>query len=82
MQFIWSTKESGVDGIVHVPAISRYLHGVRLVMRAFSYGAQIDDGLPPFEMDRENIGHAWPDRLLYLKANIKRKLDLMLESER
>jgi hypothetical protein len=82
LEYIWSTKESGVDGIVHVPSISRHLHGVRLVMRAFSYGAQKDEGLPPYEMDSGNIGHAWPDRLLYLKANIKRKLDLMLESER
>ena len=71
-----------MDGIVHVPAISRHLHGVRLVMSAFSYGAQIDDGLPPFEMDRENIGHAWPDRLLHLKANIEQKQDRLLESDR
>ena len=48
-------------------------------MRAYSYGAQIDEGLPPFEIDSEDIGHAWPDRLLYLKANIARKQDLILE---
>lgn len=82
MQFIWSTKESGVDGIVHVPSISRHLHGVRLVMRAFSYGAQKDEGMPPYEMNSENIGHAWPERLLYLKANIERKQSRLLDSDR
>jgi len=81
-EYIMSTKEAGADGIVFVPAISQYLHGARLVYRAFSYGAQKDDGLPPYEMDREDIGHPWPDPLLFLKANIERKLDLMLESDR
>ena len=74
-----SSKEAGADGIVFVPAISQYLHGARLVYRAFSYGAQIDDGMPPYEMESENIGQPWPDRLLHFKANIERKLDLMLE---
>jgi len=82
LEYIWSTKESGVDGIVHVPSISRHLHGVRLVIRAFSYGAQIDDGLSPFEMESENIGHPWPDRLLHLKANIARKQSRLLDPDR
>ena len=79
-EYIMSSKEAGADGIVFVPAISQYLHGARLVYRAFSYGAQKDDGQPPFQMESEDIGHPWPDPLLYLKANIERKLDLMLES--
>ncbi len=78
-EYIMSSKEAGADGIVFVPTISQYLHGARLVYRAFSYGAQIDDGMPPYEMESENIGHPWPDRLLHFKANIERKLDLMLE---
>lgn len=82
LNFIWSTKESGVDGIVHVPSISLHLHGVRLVMRAFSYGAQIDDGMPPFELDSENIGHTWPKRLLNLKADIERKQGRMQNLDR
>jgi hypothetical protein len=78
-EYIMSSKEVGADGIVFVPAISQHLHGASLVFRAFSYGAQKDEGLPPYEMESENIGHPWPDRLLYLKANIMRKLDLELE---
>lgn len=82
LEYIFGSKDSCIDGIVHVPAISQHLHGVHLMMHAFSYGARIEDkDLPPFEMYGEDIGHAWPDRLLYLKANIERKQSRLLESE-
>lgn len=82
LEYILCPKDTGVDGIVHVPAISRHLHGVQLVFHAYSYGSQIDDGMPPFDMYGEDIGHAWPDRLLYLKANIERKQSRLLDPDR
>jgi gamma-glutamylcyclotransferase (GGCT)/AIG2-like uncharacterized protein YtfP len=82
LEYILCPKDSGVDGIVHVPAKSRHLHGVQLVFHAYSYGSQIDDGMPPFAMYGEDIGHAWPDRLLNLKANIERKQSRLLDPDR
>lgn len=70
LEFIWDSKDYGWDGIIHVPSVSQYLHGARLVKHVVSDGAQLTEDLPPFYFDRENIGRPWPERLLYLKSNI------------
>jgi hypothetical protein len=79
LEFIWSSKDFGFDGIVHVPAVSQYLHGTRLVKHVVSDGAQFTEGLPPFNIDSENIGHPWPERLLSLKTNITQKQHRLME---
>ena len=80
-EFILSSKDFGINGIVNVPAVSQYLHGVQLVKHAFSIGAQLSEGLPPFNTYSEDIGHAWPERLLYLKADIVQKQNQMIEAD-
>jgi hypothetical protein len=81
LEFIWSSKDSGFDEVVHLPAMSQYLHGTRMMKHIVSDGAQFTENLPPFNIDSEDIGHPWPERLLFLKTNIAKKQYRLMEME-
>ena len=80
LEYYWSSKTVGVDGIGHVPAVSKKLHGHRMVLEVTGYGAtREDENLPPFSLQKTNIGAEWPDELLYLRSSMERNQRRLLE---
>jgi hypothetical protein len=63
LEFIASTKDSGIEGLAHIPAVSPHLHGVQVIQHAFSVGARQMEYLPDMDIYEEDIGAAWPEAL-------------------
>ena len=62
------------DGIVHAPAISQHLHGIRLKQRDIRTRKKKDVEVTSYDMYGKIIGSVWPDRLLYFRENIVKNL--------